>query len=76
MELIHGSGKTEVLVRITARAMAIMRTGASREELRDPSDINSNEEREIEFAESLAAAWTCGESIDAWHLPGVSELYQ
>lgn len=75
MKLAHGSHKSAVLGRISTRALAITNTGATREELRDSTDVNSNEEREIEMAESLAAAWARGETIEAWHLVGVWDLY-
>lgn len=55
-------------------ALNIIQTGATDEELHDPTDINHNEDREIAMARELAAAWQRGEAIEAWHLSGAQKL--
>ena len=75
MTLTHGNTKSAVQSRITERAFAIAQRGFTDEELRDSTDINHNEEKEIEFAHQLAEAWGRGEAIEVWHLKGVSTLY-
>lgn len=74
MEKIHGSNRTAVTQRISMMATAIIQLGSPDEELHDETDINANEAREIELARTLAAAWSRGEAIEAWHLPGIQDL--
>lgn len=60
MELPRGSKPREIRQRILLRAEAIYR-GAAWGEESDVSDINTNEQNEIDAAKKLAIKWAGGQ---------------
>ena len=59
LTLKHGSGPADRQARIETRAKAIIQ-GHPDAEASDPTDINLDEQAEIEAARKLAAEWQSG----------------